>query len=146
MIKGKDLKRGITKKIHENFKEKVLNSEAQQDFKESYFFVYFETFERESYSNTNDYVNYGVVVQYQKADKNSLMEIGDKLSEIFNYSLKIDDLYLLITNNSWYIEDNALFFTFELGFYVDKLKKEINYELMQELYMKYERVDMVSLI
>lgn len=37
MIKGKDLKRGITKKIHENFKEKVLNSEAQQDFKESYF-------------------------------------------------------------------------------------------------------------
>lgn len=141
MIKGKDLKRGITKKIHENFKEKVLNSEAQQDFKESYFFVYFETFERESYSNTNDYVNYGVVVQYQKADKNSLMEIGDKLSEIFNYSLKIDDLYLLITNNSWYIEDNTLFFTFELGFYVDKLKKEINYELMQELYMKYERGD-----
>lgn len=141
MIKGKDLKRGITKKIRENFKEKVLNSEAQQDFKESYFFVYFETFERESYSNTNDYVNYGVVVQYQKADKNSLMEIGDKLSEIFNYSLKIDDLYLLITNNSWYIEDNALFFTFELGFYVDKLKKDINYELMQELYMKYERGD-----
>ena len=141
MIKGKDLKRGITKKIHENFKEKVLNSEAQQDFKESYFFVYFETFERESYSNTNDYVNYGVVVQYQKADKNSLMEIGDKLSEIFNYSLKIDDLYLLITNNSWYIEDNALFFIFELGFYVDKLKKDINYELMQELYMKYERGD-----
>ncbi|WP_019125522.1 phage tail terminator family protein [Peptoniphilus grossensis] len=141
MIKGKDLKRGITKKIHENFKEKVLNSEAQQDFKESYFFVYFETFERESYSNTNDYVNYGVVVQYQKADKNSLMEIGDKLSEIFNYSLKINDLYLLITNNSWYIEDNALFFTFELGFYVDKLKKDINYELMQELYMKYERRD-----
>lgn len=141
MIKGKDLKRGITKKIHENFKEKVLNSEAQQDFKESYFFVYFETFERESYSNTNDYVNYGVVVQYQKADKNSLMEIGDKLSEIFNYSLKIDDLYILITNNSWYIEDNSLFFTFELGFYVDKLKKDINYELMQELYMKYERGD-----
>lgn len=141
MIKGKDLKRGITKMIHENFKEKVLNSEAQQDFKESYFFVYFETFERESYSNTNDYVNYGVVVQYQKADKNSLMEIGDKLSEMFNYSLKIDDLYLLITNNSWYIEDNALFFTFELGFYVDKLKKDINYELMQELYMKYERGD-----
>lgn len=141
MIKGKDLKRGITKKIHENFKEKVLNSEAQQDFKESYFFVYFETFERESYSNTNDYVNYGVVVQYQKADKNSLMEIGDKLSEIFNYSIKIDDLYLLITNNSWYIEDNALFFIFELGFYVDKLKKDINYELMQELYMKYERGD-----
>lgn len=141
MIKGKDLKRGIVKKIHENFKEKVLNSEAQQDFKESYFFVYFETFERESYSNTNDYVNYGVVVQYQKAYKNSLMEIGDKLSEVFNYSLKIDDLYLLITNNSWYIEDNALFFTFELGFYVDKLKKDINYELMQELYMKYERGD-----
>lgn len=141
MIKGKDLKRGIIKKIHENFKVKVLNSEAQQDFKESYFFVYFETFERESYSNTNDYVNYGVVVQYQKADKNSLMEIGDKLSEIFNYSLKIDDLYLLITNNSWYIEDNALFFTFELGFYVDKLKKEINYELMKELQMKYERGD-----
>ena len=141
MIKGKDIKRGITKKIHENFKEKVLNSEAQQDFKESYFFVYFETFERESYSNTNDYVNYGVVVQYQKADKNSLMEIGDKLSEIFNYSLKIDDLYLLITDNSWYIEDNALFFTFELGFYVDKLKNVVNYELMKELQMKYERGD-----
>lgn len=141
MIKGKDLKRGIIKKIHENFKVKVLNSEAQQDFKESYFFVYFETFERESYSNTNDYVNYGVVVQYQKADKNSLMEIGDKLSEIFNYSLKIDNLYLLITNNSWYIEDNALFFTFELGFYVDKLKNVVNYELMKELQMKYERGD-----
>lgn len=141
MIKGKDLKRGIIKKIHENFKVKVLNSEAQQDFKESYFFVYFETFERESYSNTNDYVNYGVVVQYQKADKNSLMEIGDKLSEIFNYSLKIDDLYLLITNNSWYIEDNSLFFTFELGFYVDKLKNVVNYELMKELQMKYERGD-----
>lgn len=141
MIKGKDLKRGIIKKIHENFKTKVLNSEAQQDFKESYFFVYFETFERESYSNTNDYVNYGVVVQYQKADKNSLMEIGDKLSEIFNYSLKIDDLYLLITNNSWYIEDNSLVFTFELGFYVDKLKNAVNYDLMKELQMKYERGD-----
>ena len=141
MIKGKDLKRGITKKIHENFKEKVLNSEARHDFKEPYFFVYFETYERESYSNTNDYVSYGVVVQYQKADKNSLMEIGDKLSEIFNYSLKIEDLYLLITNNSWYIEDNSLFFTFELGFYVDKLKNAVNYELMKELQMKYERGD-----
>lgn len=141
MIKGKDLKRGITKKIHENFKEKVLKSEAQHDLNKPYFFVYFETFERESYSNTNDYVNYGVVVQYQKADKNSLMEIGDKLSEIFNYSLKIDDLYLLITNNSWYIEDNSLFFTFELGFYVDKLKNVVNYDLMKELQMKYERGD-----
>nr|DAT19171.1 MAG TPA: tail completion protein [Caudoviricetes sp.] len=141
MIKGKDLKRGITKKIHENFKEKVLKSEAQHDLNKPYFFVYFETFERESYSNTNDYVNYGVVVQYQKADKNSLMEIGDKLSEIFNYSLKIDDLYLLITNNSWYIEDNSLFFTFELGFYVDKLKNVVNYELMKEIQMKYERGD-----
>lgn len=141
MIKGKDLKRGITKKIHENFKEKVLKSEAQHDLDKPYFFVYFETFERESYSNTNDYVNYGVVVQYQKADKNTLMEIGDKLSEIFNYSLKIDDLYLLIKNNSWYIEDNALFFTFELGFYVDKLKNTVNYELMKELQMKYERGD-----
>lgn len=69
------------------------------------------------------------------------MEIGDKLSEIFNYSLKIDDLYLLIKNNSWYIEDNALFFTFELGFYVDKLKNTVNYELMKELQMKYERGD-----
>lgn len=141
MIKGKDLKRGITKKIHENFKEKVLKSEAQYDLDKPYFFVYFETFERESYSNTNDYVNYGVVVHYQKADKNSLMEIGDKLSEIFNYSLKIDDLYLLITNNSWYIEDNALFFTFDLDFYVDKLKNTVNYELMKELQMKYERGD-----
>lgn len=141
MIKGKDLKRGITKKIHENFKEKVLKSEAQQDLDKPYFFVYFETFERESYSNTNDYVSYGVVVQYQKADKNTLMEIGDKLSEIFNYSLKIDDLYLLITNNSWYIEDNSLFFTFELGFYVDKLKNVVNYELMKEIQMKYERGD-----
>lgn len=142
MIKGKDLKRGITKKIHENFKEKVISSEATRDFKEPYFFVYFETFERESYSNTNDYVSYGVMIQYQKSDKNSLMEIGDKLSEIFNYSLKIDDLYILITNNRWYIEDNTLFFNFEIGFYVDKLRNEINYELMQELYMKYERGDL----
>lgn len=141
MIKGKELKRGITKKIHENFKEKVLNSEAKQDFKEPYFFVYFETFERESYSNTNDYLSYGVVVQYQKADKNELMEIGDKLSEIFNYSLKIEDLYILITRNSWEIEENTLFFNFDLGFYVDKLKNTVNYKLMKVLQMKYERGD-----
>ncbi|NMW85492.1 hypothetical protein HKO22_07070 [Peptoniphilus sp. AGMB00490] len=141
MIKGKELKRGITKKIHENFKEKVLNSEAKQDFKEPYFFVYFETFERESYSNTNDYLSYGVVVQYQKADKNELMEIGDKLSEIFNYSLKIEDLYILITRNSWEIEENTLFFNFDLGFYMDKLKNTVNYKLMKVLQMKYERGD-----
>ena len=36
-LKGKDLKRGIIRKIHANFKEKVLNSEARQDFKEPYF-------------------------------------------------------------------------------------------------------------
>lgn len=138
MLKGKDLKRGIIRKIHENFKEKVLNSEARQDFKEPYFFVYFETFDRESYSNTNDYLDYGVVVQYQKADKNALMEIGDKLSEIFNYSLKIDDLYLLITNNAWYIEDNTLFFTFNLGFYVDKKRNEIDYKLMESLELNFK--------
>lgn len=138
MLKGKDLKRGIIKKIHANFKEKVLNSEARQDFKEPYFFVYFETFERESYSNTNDYLDYGVVVQYQKADKNALMEIGDKLSEIFNYSLKIDDLYLLITNNAWYIEDNTLFFTFNLGFYVDKKRNEVDYKLMESLELNFK--------
>lgn len=138
MLKGKDLKRGIIRKIHENFKEKVLNSEARQDFKEPYFFVYFETFERESYSNTNDYLEYGVVVQYQKTDKNALMGIGDKLSEIFNYSLKIDDLYLLITNNSWSIEDNTLFFTFNLGFYVDKKRNEINYKLMESLELNFK--------
>lgn len=139
MIRGKDLKRGITAKIHENFKEKVINSEAKQDFKEPYFFVYFETFERESYSNTNDYLSYGVVVQYQKADKNELMEIGDKLSEIFNYSLKIDDLYILITRNSWEIEENTLFFNFDLGFYVDKLKNEVDFELMKDIFVEYER-------
>ena len=138
MLKGKDLKRGIISKIHENFKEKVLNSEAMQDFKEPYFFVYFETFERESYSNTNDYMEYGVVIQYQKADKNTLMEIGDKLSEIFNYSLKIDDLYLLITNNAWTIEENSLFFTFDLGFYADKKRNEVDYKLMESLIVEVE--------
>lgn len=138
MLKGKDLKRGIISKIHANFKEKVLNSEARQDFKEPYFFVYFETFDRESYSNSNDYLEYGVVVQYQKADKNTLMEIGDKLSEIFNYSLKIDDLYLLITNNAWYIEDNTLFFTFNLGFYVDKKRNEVDYKLMESLELNFK--------
>ena len=138
MLKGKDLKRGIIRKIHENFKEKVLNSEARQDFKEPYFFVYFETFDRESCSNSNDYLEYGVVVQYQKADKNTLLEIGDKLSEIFNYSLKIDDLYLLITNNSWSIEDNTLFFTFNLGFYVDKKRNEIDYKLMESLELNFK--------
>ena len=138
MLKGKDLKRGIIGKIHENFKEKVLNSEAKQDFKEPYFFVYFETFERESYSNTNDRLEYGVVVQYEKADRNTLMEIGDKLSEIFNYSLKIDDLHLLITNNAWTIEENSLFFTFDLGFYVDKKRNEVDYKLMESLIVEVE--------
>lgn len=138
MLKGKDLKRGIISKIHGNFKEKVLNSEAMQDFNESYFFVYFESFERESYSNTNDYIEYGVVIQYQKADKNTLMEIGDKLSEIFNYSLKIDDLHLLITNNAWTIEENSLFFTFDLGFYVDKKRNEVDYKLMESLIVEVE--------
>lgn len=138
MLKGKDLKRGIISKIHENFKEKVLNSEAMQDFKESYFFVYFETFERESYSNTNDYMEYGVVIQYQKADKNTLMEIGDKLSELFNYSIKIQNYYLPITNNAWTIEENSLFFTFDLGFYVEKKRNEVDYELMESLIVELE--------
>lgn len=138
MLKGKDLKRGIISKIHENFKEKVLNSEAKQDFKEPYFFVYFETFERESYSNTNDRLEYGVVVQYEKADRNTLMEIGDKLSELFNYGIKIDDLHLLITNNAWSIEENSLFFTFDLGFYVDKKRNEVDYKLMESLIVEVE--------
>lgn len=138
MLKGKDLKRGIISKIHENFKEKVLNSEAMQDFKEPYFFVYFETFERESYSNTNDRLEYGVVVQYEKADRNTLMEIGDKLSELFNYSIKIQNHYLLITNNAWTIEKNSLFFTFDLGFYVDKKRNEVDYKLMKSLIVEVE--------
>lgn len=138
MLKGKDLKRGIISKIHENFKEKVLNSEAKQDFKEPYFFVYFETFERESYSNTNDRLEYGVVVQYEKADRNTLMEIGDKLSELFNYSIKIQNYYLPITNNAWTIEENSLFFTFDLGFYVDKKRNEVDYKLMESLIVEVE--------
>ena len=138
MLKGKDLKRGIISKIHEHFKEKVLNSEAMQDFKEPYFFVYFETFERESYSNTNDRLEYGVVVQYEKADRNTLMEIGDKLSELFNYSIKIQNHYLLITNNAWTIEENSLFFTFDLGFYVDKKRNEVDYKLMESLIVEVE--------
>lgn len=138
MLKGKDLKRGIISKIHENFKEKVLNSEAMQDFKEPYFFVYFETFERESYSNTNDRLEYGVVVQYEKADRNTLMEIGDKLSELFNYSIKIQNHYLRITNNAWTIEENSLFFTFDLGFYVDKKRNEVDYKLMESLIVEVE--------
>ena len=138
MLKGKDLKRGIISKIHENFKEKVLNSEAMQDFKEPYFFVYFETFERESYSNTNDRLEYGVVVQYEKADRNTLMEIGDKLSELFNYSIKIQNHYLSITNNAWTIEENSLFFTFDLGFYVDKKRNEVDYKLMESLIVEVE--------
>nr|DAL69700.1 MAG TPA: tail completion protein [Caudoviricetes sp.] len=138
MLKGKDLKRGIISTIHENFKEKVLNSEAMQGFKEPYFFVYFESFERESYSNTNDRMEYGVVVQYEKADRNTLMEIGDKLSELFNYSIKIQNYHLLITNNAWTIEENSLFFTFDLGFYVDKKQNEIDYKLMESLIVEVE--------
>lgn len=139
MIKGKDVKRAVVETIHSKFKEKVLNSEAKSDLKVPYFFVYLESFERQSFSNTNDYVSYGVVVQFQKADKNTLMEIGDKLSEIFNYSFKIGDLPVLITSNRWEIEDNAIFAYFDLSFYVNKIKNEINYDFMNELFMDYER-------
>lgn len=139
LVKGKDLKSAIVQKIHTNFEDKVLDSEAKEDIKKPYFFVYFEHFERESYSNGNDKVVYSVVVQYQKSNKLKLMEIGEKLSEIFNYSLKLQDLYVLIENNSWDIEDNALYFTFDIGFYVDKIKNEIDYKLMNEIFMNYRR-------
>lgn len=139
MIKGIDVKKAVVKTIHSHFEEKVLSSEAKSDLKRPYFFVYMESFERQSYSNSNDYVTYGVVVQFQKAEKNALMETGDKLSEIFNYCYKIDDLRVLITNNRWEIDDNALFMYFDVSFYVNKLKNVIDYDFMKEIFMDYER-------
>lgn len=139
MVKGTDIAKAVKKLINKNFEDKVINSESLEDFKKPYFFVYFEDFSRQSYSNSNDVVDYGVVVQYQKADKIKLMEIGDKLSELFNYSLKLDDLFVLITENSWEIEKNSLFFYFNVQYYVDKIKNDVDFELMQHIFIDYER-------
>lgn len=139
MVKGTDIAKAVKKLINKNFEDKVINSESLEDFKKPYFFVYFEDFSRQSYSNSNDVVDFGVVVQYQKADKIKLMEIGDKLSELFNYSLKLDDLFVLITENSWEIEKNSLFFYFNVQYYVDKIKNDVDFELMQHIFIEYER-------
>ncbi|WP_455256647.1 phage tail terminator family protein [Peptoniphilus asaccharolyticus] len=139
MVKGTDIAKAVKKLINKNFEDKVINSESLEDFKKPYFFVYFEDFSRQSYSNSNDVVDYGVVVQYQKADKIKLMEIGDKLSELFNYSLKLDDLFVLITENSWEIEKNSLFFYFNVQYYVDKIKHDVDFELMKHIFVEYER-------
>lgn len=139
MVKGTDIAKAVKKLINKNFEDKVINSESLEDFKKPYFFVYFEDFSRQSYSNSNDVVDFGVVVQYQKADKIKLMEIGDKLSELFNYSLKLDDLFVLITENSWEIEKNSLFFYFNVQYYVDKIKNDVDFELMQHIFIDYER-------
>lgn len=139
MVKGTDIAKAVKKLINKNFEDKVINSESLEDFKKPYFFVYFEDFSRQSYSNSNDVVDYGVVVQYQKADKIKLMEIGDKLSELFNYALKLDDLFILITENSWEIEKNSLFFYFNVQYYVDKIKHDVDFELMQHIFIEYER-------
>lgn len=144
MIKSKDVRKSIVKKIHENFEDKVLNSEATSDLKRSYFFVYMENFERESYSNSNDYVTYTAIVQYRKGDKIKLAEIGDKLSEIFNYKIDIDGLPILITNNAWSIKDDSLFFGFQISFYVNKIKNEVNREMMKKLFINYERGDLIG--
>lgn len=138
LIRFGDLKKEVIKRLNENFQYKTRSNETKEDIPEKTFFVRMLNHERESLDNLNDFRRYTVEIQFRLDDNNELADIGDQLTDLFYYSFKCEDRYLLILYNEWNIDKNNLFFRFSLEFIEDKNIQRKEYDVMRKLEIIHE--------
>lgn len=142
-MKIDDIKKAILKKLHDNFPTyKLYGEEVPQGFKKPCFFVEILPV---SFNNSSKYhieksINIDIHYFSENGTNAENFEMIDKLNEIFNIALEVNDRVFTINEINTTIVDTVLHFSFDINF-TDALDETKvydyqEYEKMQELNYK----------
>lgn len=155
MIDYKDIKKAINSIIRMNFTAKVNSKDIKEGFERPSFFVKLDDIKQQAYDE-QIYRSITIRIFYFPSDRDSnsieLIEVQQKLEEVFDLKLRIQDRFLDIDEIESNIVDGILEFYFSIEFYdardtsyadkhsyddvVDEHGNEIEVEMMEKLHIK----------
>ncbi|EGT5271468.1 hypothetical protein KWL13_007480 [Clostridioides difficile] len=146
MLSYNEILDSFTKTIDNNFKETIVVGEYNiQDNKKSCFFVQILPEMVQTATKKTDIKSFLVDIKYLPKwgkKKTDLLDILNKLENIFTRNIKVKDRYLTFSKKSGSIEKdeigNYVQFLISINYHEQIYFEEEKYELMEELNMRFE--------
>lgn len=138
MITTTDIQNYIADKIYENFKQRVARRGIKKSYPESCFFVYIDKQEMHSMNVSQNKKVYPILIHYKNPSNVVIQETSEKLMKIFDFSHKIKDTWVVVSNFDCEIYEEDLMLAFDISFYVGKTRAREERELMRQLRLKIE--------
>ncbi|MCA0557282.1 hypothetical protein KWK42_010925 [Clostridioides difficile] len=146
MLSYNEILDSFTKTIDNNFKETIVLGEYNiQDNKKSCFFVQILPEMVQTATKKTDIKSFLVDIKYLPKwgkKKTDLLDILNKLENIFTRNIKVKDRYLTFSKKSGSIEKdeigNYVQFLISINYHEQIYFEEEKYELMEELNMRFE--------
>ncbi|MDI7818514.1 hypothetical protein QMM58_19340 [Clostridioides difficile] len=146
MLSYNEILDSFTKTIDNNFKETIVVGEYNiQDNKKSCFFVQILPEESNSATKRTDIKGFLVDIKYLPKwgkKKTDLLDILNKLENIFTRNIKVKDRYLTFSKKSGSIEKdeigNYVQFLISINYHEQIYFEEEKHELMEELNMRFD--------
>ncbi len=133
MITTLDIQNYIADKIHANFKEKVVERNAKETYPESCFFIYIDKQEMHSMNISQNKKIYPILIHFKNPSNVVIQETSEKLMRIFDFSHKIKDTWVVVSNFECEIYEEDLMLAFDISFYVGKNMVREKREEVKEL-------------
>lgn len=138
MITTLDIQNYIADKIHANFKEKVVERDSKEAYPESCFFIYIDKQEMHSMNISQNKKIYPILIHFKNPSNVVVQETSEKLMRIFDFSHKIKDTWVVVSNFECEIYEEDLILAFDISFYVGKNRVREEREIMKKLRLKIE--------
>ena len=136
MITTLDIQNYIADKIHANFKEKVVERNAKEAYPESCFFIYIDKQEMHSMNISQNKKIYPILIHFKNPSNVVIQETSEKLMRIFDFSHKIKDTWVVVSNFECEIYEEYLMLAFDISFYVGKNRVREKREEVKEIILK----------
>lgn len=145
MITYKDIKKAINTKLKKEFDFEINSNDVKEGFNRPSFFV---TLDNHNRSSNQDQIQKSLTVRiyYFPTDRYEysleIMDIQERLENLFDLKLKVKDRYLNIMETSGNETDGVLEFSFDIDFYEAREsmyqgdETQHNQEMMQSLEIK----------
>lgn len=140
-----DIKKAIKRMINAEFPNiKIFSPDVKEGFKKPSFYIQLLPISRERLSKYHFNRKVSVVIYYHsdKHEELELLDIEEKLEEIFSNVIRINDRTITIEDSESNIDNNVLHFEFDISYIgslaEDKVHGYEEAELMQELILEKE--------
>ncbi|QEK13725.1 hypothetical protein FQB35_15465 (plasmid) [Crassaminicella thermophila] len=140
MITLKDIKKAINSLISANFTAEITSRDIKEGFKRPSFFVEFDNVKKSPAGE--DQINRELTVRIYYFPSNryqysvEILEVQEKLEEVFDTKLKVQDRYFNIDEVESIVTDGVLQFYFDIRY--EEGREIPDAELMENLYIKEE--------